>query len=76
MSVFQTGGEWDVPEEFNFARDVVEAIAMHDRTWPALRFVDEVGAIRRFTFTEMHGLAMRWAGLLRDHGLDALLRSR
>lgn len=69
MSVLDETGEWQVPEEYNFARDVVEAIAAHDSAWPALTFVDTVGAIRRFTFTEMNVLATRWSGLLRDQGL-------
>ena len=69
MSVLDQTGEMLVPEEFNFARDVVEAIAAHDSTWPALTFVDAIGAIRRFTFTEMNALATRWSCLLREHGV-------
>ena len=69
MSVLDETADLEVPEEFNFARDVVEAIAANDSAWPALTFVDAVGAIRRFTFTEMNVLATRWSGLLRDQGL-------
>ncbi len=63
------GGNWELPDRFNFSRDIVEAVASHDGTWPALTFVDSVGAIRRFTFAQMHNIATRWTGLLRESGV-------
>ena len=43
---------WEPPDRFNFSRDIVEAVAAHDGTWPALTFVDSVGAIRRYLFAK------------------------
>ena len=64
----EDGGFWQVPERFNFARDVVEAFAA-DPHRPALTFVDSIGAIDRMTFKEVAGEASRWAALLRSRGL-------
>ena len=64
----EDGGFWQVPERFNFARDVVEAFAA-DPHRPALTFVDSIGAIDRRTFKEVAGEASRWAALLRSRGL-------
>jgi acyl-coenzyme A synthetase/AMP-(fatty) acid ligase len=55
---------WDVPAQFNFTRDVVEALAI-DPTRPALTFVDHEGIVDRRTFHEIAGDAARWAHLLR-----------
>jgi acyl-coenzyme A synthetase/AMP-(fatty) acid ligase len=55
---------WDVPAQFNFTRDVVEALAI-DPTRPALTFVDNEGIVDRRTFHEIAGDAARWAHLLR-----------
>jgi acyl-coenzyme A synthetase/AMP-(fatty) acid ligase len=55
---------WDVPAQFNFTRDVVEALAI-DPTRPALTFVDLEGIVDRRTFHEVAADAARWAHLLR-----------
>ncbi len=55
---------WDVPAQFNFTRDVVEALGS-DPTRPALTFVDEEGIVDRRTFHEVASDAARWAHLLR-----------
>jgi acyl-coenzyme A synthetase/AMP-(fatty) acid ligase len=70
MSLVFEDGEWRGPERFNFARDVVEAVGANDPTWPALTFVDEIGAIRRFTYTELSVLATRWSAYLEEQDLQ------
>ena len=62
------GFSWDVPERFNFVRDVVEPLAL-DRDRRALTFVDRTGLISRITFAELAIDASRWAHLLSSHGL-------
>ena len=42
---------WDVPAEFNFARDVLDALAREDRR--GLLFVDAAGKRREFSFAEI-----------------------
>jgi acyl-coenzyme A synthetase/AMP-(fatty) acid ligase len=59
---------WDVPERFNFTRDVVEAAAS-DREHRALTFVDVDGVIAHWTFDQLAVAAGRWATLLRSRGL-------
>ena len=61
-------GVWQVPAQFNFTRDVVEAFAA-DPLRPALTFVDREGIIDRRTFREVAADANRWAALLRARGL-------
>ncbi|HZW52962.1 MAG TPA: AMP-binding protein, partial [Candidatus Elarobacter sp.] len=58
---------WDVPAEFNFARDVVDALAREDRR--GLLFVDAAGNRREYTFAEVADLSKRWAAVLRDAGV-------
>jgi acyl-coenzyme A synthetase/AMP-(fatty) acid ligase len=55
------------PPRFNFARDVVEA---QDPAKHALRFCDRTGAVRDLSFAEVTTEAARWAGLLRERGVD------
>ena len=55
---------WDVPQRFNFTRDVVERLS-----GPALTLVARDGAVRRFTFEQVAERAARWAGLLRREGV-------
>ena len=62
-------GEWQVPERFNFGRDVVEALALENRERRAITFVDSVGAIQRLTFHDVALGAARWSGLLSDQGV-------
>ena len=62
-------GSWNIPDRFNFARDVVERLAgAKDRR--ALVFVDSAGAIRELTFAEVAAAAGRWTNLLRDLGIE------
>jgi acyl-coenzyme A synthetase/AMP-(fatty) acid ligase len=52
-------GSWDVPERFNFARDVVEG-----RTGPALTFLSAGGERRDLSFGEIDARAAQWANRL------------
>jgi len=63
-------GSWDVPERFNFARDVVEATAAEQPDKRAMAFVDRISVVRRLPFTELTILSAHWANLLRDAGLE------
>ncbi len=65
----------DVPERFNFARDVVDALAA-DRGRVALYFEDESGRSARYTFWDFSRISNRIANLLAAHGVgrgDAVL---
>ena len=59
--------DWNVPPEFNFARDVVEPLAA-DPNCRALTHVDSEGVIQRPTFSQVATDAARWAWLLRSQG--------
>ena len=58
---------WDVPADFNFARDVIDALADQDRR--GLVFVDTAGNRETFTFAQIAAASQRWAGALRDLGV-------
>ena len=72
-NVAEPPSEWDgvgqVPTQFNFTRDVVEASAA-DPHRTALRFVDAEGVIDKRTFRDVAHDASRWAALLRARGLE------
>ncbi len=55
---------WEVPERFNFARDIVER-----QSGPAMTFVAGNGSVRRLTFEEVGARASRWASRLRQAGV-------
>lgn len=59
---------WQVPERFNFARDVVDRWAA-DPDKPALTWCDASGAAQTFTFAEIARLSRRFANLLATHGV-------
>jgi acyl-coenzyme A synthetase/AMP-(fatty) acid ligase len=59
--------DWNVPADFNFARDVVEPLAA-DPNRRALTHVDPEGVIQRLTFQQVSTEAARWAWLLRSQG--------
>jgi len=56
---------WQVPPTFNFGADVVDRWA-EDSNRLALIWVNEAGAERRFTFTEIAPASNRFANLLAD----------
>jgi acetyl-CoA synthetase/medium-chain acyl-CoA synthetase len=66
---------FDVPERFNFGRDVVDRLAA-DRGRVALHFEDESGRSARYTFWDFATTSNRIANLLAAHGVrrgDAVL---
>ena len=58
---------WDVPENFNFARDVVDALAAEPRT--GLVAIDAAGSRRDYSFEEISDASKRWAAVLNDAGI-------
>lgn len=58
---------WDVPPDFNFARDVLDARAASGGR--GLLFVDAAGARRDYSFAELAEQSQRWAAALRDLGV-------
>ncbi len=57
--------EWNVPERFNFARDVVEP-----RTGPAITFVSATGERRELSFEEVNARAAQWTNRLARAGVE------
>jgi acetyl-CoA synthetase/medium-chain acyl-CoA synthetase len=58
---------WDVPDTFNFARDVVDRLAGEDRL--GLLALDAALARREYTFAEIADASRRWAAVLHDAGI-------
>jgi acyl-coenzyme A synthetase/AMP-(fatty) acid ligase len=58
---------WDVPPEFNFGRDVVDALGRQSRR--GLLFVDAQRGRHDTSFPEIAAATRRWAGALRELGL-------
>jgi acyl-coenzyme A synthetase/AMP-(fatty) acid ligase len=58
---------WDVPADFNFARDVIDRLAAQERR--GLLFVDPAGARTEYTFAQISDESQRWAAVLRDNGV-------
>jgi len=59
---------WDVPEHFNFGRDVIDALGREDRR--GLVFVDAARTRRDVSFASIADATQRWAGALRDLGVE------
>src|SRR5581483_11291731 len=57
---------WNVPERFNFARDVVETLPPERL---AIRFVDREGVRCDITFADVVRRTWHWAALLRREGV-------
>ena len=58
---------WDIPAEFNFARDVLDGLAASDRR--GLLYVDAAGKRSEYTFAQISDFSCRWAAVLRDLGV-------
>jgi acyl-coenzyme A synthetase/AMP-(fatty) acid ligase len=56
--------EWNVPERFNFARDVVE-----QRTGPALTFLSAAGERHALDFAEVNARVAQWTNRLARAGV-------
>ena len=63
-------GRWQVPDRFNFTRDVVEALA-RDPKRRALTFLGKDGVIEPRTFHEISEGATVWAATLTERGIGA-----
>jgi acetyl-CoA synthetase/medium-chain acyl-CoA synthetase len=61
--------EWQVPAEFNFARDVVDALARSDAQRPGLIFLDAAKGRTAYTFGEISDISARYAGALTQLGI-------
>jgi acetyl-CoA synthetase/medium-chain acyl-CoA synthetase len=59
---------WDVPDAFNFGRDVVDRRA-RERDGPALLWRDAAGAARRLSFSDVRSGSNRVAQLARARGI-------
>lgn len=64
-----TDERWQIPDRFNFTRDVVEALASDPRR-RALTFLGKDGVIEPRTFMQIADGAARWASVLREHGVQ------
>ncbi|MEO3413130.1 AMP-binding protein [Roseovarius sp. CAU 1744] len=60
--------EWQVPENFNFGGDVVDAWA-EDPDRLALIWVNDAGEERRFTYADIRDLTNRFANYLTEKGI-------
>ena len=63
-----TEGRWQVPDHFNFTRDVVEGLA-EDPKRRAVTFIGKDGIIEPRTFHVISERAARWSWLLRERGV-------
>ncbi len=61
-------GRWQVPDRFNFTRDVVEALAL-DPKRQAVMALGKDGVIEPRTFLQLAEKSARWAWLLRERGV-------
>jgi acyl-coenzyme A synthetase/AMP-(fatty) acid ligase len=61
-------GRWQVPDHFNFARDVVEPLA-DDPKRRAVTFIGKDGIIEPRTFHQIAERSARWSWLLRERGV-------
>jgi acyl-coenzyme A synthetase/AMP-(fatty) acid ligase len=59
--------DWNVPADFNFGRDVVDALGAESRL--GLLFIDAAGAHHQVTFPEIADTTRRYAGALRELGI-------
>jgi acyl-coenzyme A synthetase/AMP-(fatty) acid ligase len=59
---------WDVPANFNFARDVIDRLAGENRR--GLLFIAEDGGQRSYRFDEISEMSQRYAAALLDNGIE------
>jgi acyl-coenzyme A synthetase/AMP-(fatty) acid ligase len=67
MATQTTSFAWDVPADFNFARDVIDPLAQQERR--GLVFVDAAGKRTEYTFAQIAEQSQKWAAVLRDAGV-------
>jgi len=61
---------WEIPERFNFGRDVVDAWAMERPDHPALIWSNDNGDRRVYSYAEMRALTDRFGSALRAQGVE------
>jgi acetyl-CoA synthetase/medium-chain acyl-CoA synthetase len=61
--------EWQVPAEFNFARDVIDALGKSDAQRTGLVFIDSGKNCTTFTFGEISDVSQRYAGAFTELGI-------
>ncbi len=66
---FKQNYQVNVPENFNFAYDIVDEWAKLDKTKKALVWCDDHGSEREFTFEELRRLSNQAAHFFMDHGI-------
>lgn len=59
---------WNIPDEFNFAVDVVDRMA-REQDGPALIWANDRGEERRFSFSDMSRLTSQFANVLASQGV-------
>jgi acyl-coenzyme A synthetase/AMP-(fatty) acid ligase len=62
-------GRWQLPDQFNFTRDVIETLA-RDPMRRALTSLGKEGVIEPRSFLEISGGAALWAATLREQGVN------
>ena len=60
---------WNVPAEFNFARDVIDALAKSDGKRAGLVFLDSARKRTSYDFLQISKASQRYAQALRDVGI-------
>ena len=60
----------DLPDNYNFAYDVIDAIAAIEPDRVALHWLSENGEERIFTFRDLSEQSIKAANMLRDHGVE------
>ncbi len=61
--------EWQVPAEFNFARDVIDSLGTSDGARAGLLFLDAAKNRTSFTFGEIAAISQRYAGAFTELGI-------
>ena len=61
--------EWQVPAQFNFARDVIDVLAANDAQRTGLLALDTARNRTAFTFAEIAVASQRYASALRELGI-------
>lgn len=61
--------QWEVPERFNFTRDVFD-VWSEDPEKLAMLWVDDEGTEKRYTFAELSRLSRRLANVLKSQGVQ------
>ena len=67
METSRTSFVWNVPQQFNFAQDVIDRLADENRL--GLLFIDKNGARRDYTFPQIADASQRYASALADAGI-------